>query len=202
VSSRALSDSRILDAVVATIRSAARPAIIRDAAIDVLVSYAIPHAAYPPLSSARNSAAIKVEALLAIVGSSSPAPTAASTALAEIQAATSASDPDVRAHAAQLAPALARAMAARRDTVDPAKITLAYVCGKRFRVRNYNATDVVLSYDVTGSFEAGVEVRVPPPSGGLSYGERQFITSAPGQVQLRYLRSLIQTAGNRGTTCP
>jgi hypothetical protein len=202
LSSHSLSDSRIFDALVATIRSAARPALVRNAAIDVLVSYAIPDAAYPALSSGTDSATIATVASLPVTGSSPPSAGAASTALSEIQAGMSAGDPEVSAHASQVAPALARAMAARRNVVDPSKISLAYVCGNQFRVRNSNAIGVVLSYDVTGTSETGIEVRVTGPTGGLAYGETVFTTSTRGDVHLKYLGTDIQTATNQGTACP
>jgi hypothetical protein len=56
--SRAISDARILDAVLATIASTDRPSSVRIAALDVLVGYAIPSAGLYPVQVIRGQPGI------------------------------------------------------------------------------------------------------------------------------------------------
>lgn len=78
--------------------------------------------------------------------------------------------------------------------VDPQKIRLTYVCGRKFQIRNDNPDGAWLNYEVEHSSEEG-ELEVP--SGALD-----FVADEPGTLRLFYEGQLVATEPNRGSTCP
>ena len=80
--------------------------------------------------------------------------------------------------------------------VDPQKISLTYVCGLRFQIRNDNPDVAEVAYEVENTTERG-EFSVP------SNGELvDLYAEEPGTVRLFYAGQVVATEPNRGTTCP
>jgi hypothetical protein len=80
-------------------------------------------------------------------------------------------------------------------------ITLSYVCGNKFSVKNYTPFDLAFGYDVSSSGNMH-EVRVSGTVSGLDVVERVFTAPSAGSVRLFYLDGVIATASHGGTTCP
>ena len=85
--------------------------------------------------------------------------------------------------------------------VDPTALTLTYVCGNRFVVRNSNAEWADVTYEVDGNDDHG-DLSVPPG------GERAFVAEVTGTTRLFYnpghdqpRGQLVRTAPNGGTAC-
>lgn len=86
-------------------------------------------------------------------------------------------------------------------TVPAETMTLAYVCGNRFRVVNRSAVEGDFTYDVSGSAaRRTVYIRVAPSI--TSYSDLTFTAPQPGTVRLFWQNQLLQTTANGGTTCP
>ena len=81
------------------------------------------------------------------------------------------------------------------DSVDPAQIAFAYVCGNIFRVSNSSPKWIDVSYSVSHSNEKG-DLEVGPNS------SQQFEVDVKDTVLLVYLGQTIRQAANGGTTCP
>lgn len=117
---------------------------------------------------------------------------------AKTVAADAAASNDVRATAACLH-RLLNAFVPR--AVDPMALTLTYLCGNTFVVRNSNAEWADVTYDVEGSDDSG-DLSVPPG------GERALVTDATGTTRLFYnpdhdqpRGQLVKSAPNGGTAC-
>jgi hypothetical protein len=80
-------------------------------------------------------------------------------------------------------------------------ITLSYICGNKFSVKNYTPFDLAFSYDVSNSGNM-YEVRVSGTMPGTDVAERVFSAPTAGSVRLFYLDAVIATASHGGTTCP
>ncbi|HEX6049072.1 MAG TPA: hypothetical protein VFZ21_07385 [Gemmatimonadaceae bacterium] len=81
------------------------------------------------------------------------------------------------------------------ESVDPAQITLAYVCGNTFRVVNASRRWIDVSYAVSSSNEKG-DLEVGPSS------SEEFEVDIKGSVLLVYLGRTIRQVANGGTPCP
>jgi hypothetical protein len=81
------------------------------------------------------------------------------------------------------------------DSVDPAQITLAYVCGNTFRVTNTSPKWIDVSYAVSHSNEKG-DLEVAPNS------SEDFEVDIKDTVMLIYLGQTIRQVANAGTSCP
>jgi hypothetical protein len=88
-----------------------------------------------------------------------------------------------------------------RFPIAPPHVTLSYVCGNKFSVKNFTTFDVALSYDVSSSGDL-FEVRLPRSSGVGDYMERILTAPSAGIMRLFYLGDVIASAGNGATTCP
>jgi len=77
----------------------------------------------------------------------------------------------------------------------PNSITLTYICGNSFRVRNTNATVVTVTWDVYKTSETGSLTLLPKPASG-PYSETYFTTVNKGTVRLFLDGTLIQTKAN------
>lgn len=81
-------------------------------------------------------------------------------------------------------------------TLSSAKtVTLTYICGNRFRVRNPLSNTVLVHWDVHHTSDSGTLTLAPRPSNGL-YSETFFTTHATGTTRLFFEGTLIQTAKN------
>ena len=76
-----------------------------------------------------------------------------------------------------------------------AGISLAYICGNTFRVRNPNAEEVVVTWHVLQSEERD-SLTLPPAPGGQQYSETYFTTMHTGSVRLFYNGQQIQQESN------
>ena len=79
--------------------------------------------------------------------------------------------------------------------VDVHGVRLSYVCGNWFRVSNPTPETLTFAY-VAERIGERLGVSVP------ARGENSIATTAPSSVRLYYDGRLIQTAENRGTSCP
>jgi hypothetical protein len=85
--------------------------------------------------------------------------------------------------------------------IDPGVLTLSYVCGNRFVVRNANAEWADVTYEVAGSDDSG-DLSVPPN------GERTFLADAAGLTRLYFNPGhdqprgvLVTSVTNQATSC-
>ena len=79
--------------------------------------------------------------------------------------------------------------------VAPGSITLTYICGNSFRVRNTNAGAVTVAWDVYNTTEKGTLTLSPKPTTG-PYSETYFTSANKGTVRLFESGTLIQTKAN------
>lgn len=79
--------------------------------------------------------------------------------------------------------------------IDPAKLSLTYVCGRRFKIQNTNPDGVTLQFTVNDTLQQG-DLGVP---GAKTV---TLVTAVVGTVRLYLAGQLIQTRANGGTTCP
>ena len=77
----------------------------------------------------------------------------------------------------------------------PNSITLTYICGNSFRVRNTNGAAVTVTWDVYQKGETGTLV-LPPKPASAPYSETYFTTVNKGTVRLFLDGALIQTKAN------
>ncbi|MCE2942673.1 MAG: hypothetical protein LW922_13315, partial [Gemmatimonadetes bacterium] len=80
------------------------------------------------------------------------------------------------------------------------QVTLTYMCGNRFRVRNVNGFALQLRWDVYKTADQGA-VAVPGRPAGSAFSEVFFSTATPGTVRLFQGASLVQTKANGGKSC-
>jgi hypothetical protein len=79
-------------------------------------------------------------------------------------------------------------------------ITLTYMCGNRFRIRNRSSVEGDFTYDVYGTPERGtVWVRASRSTSVAS--EILFQTRNKGTVRVFWQNQLLQTKANGGSTC-
>ncbi len=84
--------------------------------------------------------------------------------------------------------------------VNTALITLSYVCGNNFKVRNRNTVAVPLTWNVINGSETG-GLTVPAIAGGEA-GSAVITTIEKRTVRLYYSGQLIATVANGNQTCP
>lgn len=84
--------------------------------------------------------------------------------------------------------------------VDLALISLGYVCGNNFKVRNRNTVAVPLTWNVINGSETGA-LTVPAIAGGEA-GSAVITTIEKRTVRLYYSGQLIATVANGSQTCP
>jgi hypothetical protein len=80
------------------------------------------------------------------------------------------------------------------------QLTVDYVCGNRFRIRNTRPAETVLEWNV-GELPLK-RVAIAQPGTGETYGERLLDASAAGDLKLYYDGDLAITRQNLGTLCP
>ncbi len=80
-------------------------------------------------------------------------------------------------------------------------VTLTYMCGNRFRIRNRSPLTLGLRWDVYGTSASGRAVYPSPPT-GVAYADRFLTVPVRGTVRVFYGTQLLQTKANGGTTCP
>jgi hypothetical protein len=80
-------------------------------------------------------------------------------------------------------------------------LTLEYICGKRFRIKNTLAYQVVTQYEVAGVTERKL-LYLTSKKPGQTYGETQLDLDTSGELRLLLDGDVILTAANGGTTCP
>lgn len=85
--------------------------------------------------------------------------------------------------------------------LDIAGIRLTYICGNKFRVRNPNAADVPVNWDVYKKSETGT-LTLPPKAADQPYSQTFFTPVNTGTVRLFHSGQLIQTKANCGAVCP
>jgi hypothetical protein len=74
-------------------------------------------------------------------------------------------------------------------------VTLAYLCGNTFRLRNGNDQSLILRFEVVGANEA-FEFRVAPRNAGSPYREELFLTKNAGPVRMLLDDVPLQTVAN------
>jgi hypothetical protein len=79
-------------------------------------------------------------------------------------------------------------------------IKLNFVCGKSFRVRNFNDTTVSLKWRINPAVDSGLVIAAAREE-GHEFSEAFFETSAVGTVKLLFQDSVIASRANAGTTC-
>lgn len=87
-----------------------------------------------------------------------------------------------------------------RRQVDFAGITLTYVCGNRFRIRNPNAIPLWVSWGMVGKSPKG-DLTVPARTGTTQFGEVTFDATVKGSVRLLYEGTALATAANAEVAC-
>ena len=88
----------------------------------------------------------------------------------------------------------------RLTSVPAGTVTLTYMCGNRFRLRNRSSVWGAFTYDVYGTAERqtiDMPVSVSPTVGS----EMFFTTKARGTVRVFWQNRLLQTKANGGTVC-
>jgi len=91
-------------------------------------------------------------------------------------------------------------------TVDSAKkLSLAYVCGTQWRIRNPLADSVLVHWDVLNKSDTGSVILAPAPSSG-TYSQTFFKTRTYGFTRLYFQGAQVQSAigpnAIHGTVCP
>jgi hypothetical protein len=79
--------------------------------------------------------------------------------------------------------------------VGPGTVTLTYICGNSFRVRNTNPFAVNVTWDVYKTTEMGT-LTLPPKPASAAYSEIFFTTVGKGTVRLSEGGTVIQTKAN------
>lgn len=203
--SRLVRDGRILDTLLAIAGSGATPTNVRIAALDVLVGYADSAAALNPLWPDTSQHLLVTESDLQGRVGSTPLPPGTSTTVLQIlnTLTSSETDPAVQAYAARLSAAymLSANVAAAVSSIDPKGVTLRYVCGNRFRVRNSNASALSVTYDVLGTDSGLREIWLSKRPTGAQYSERFFNAPTKGTVQMFYNGKKIRSTVNTGIVC-
>jgi galactose oxidase len=88
----------------------------------------------------------------------------------------------------------------RFNTVDASQITLAYTCGKYFRIRNANWAVAPLTYTVEETGEQGT-LTVPSRPQAYPYNETYLLTHTTGTLQLSSAGTIFASQANGATTC-
>jgi len=85
--------------------------------------------------------------------------------------------------------------------VNTSLITLTYVCGNKFKVRNANPVAVPLTWNLINHTQTGA-LTVPAISAGGEPGSGFIITQEKRTVRLYYTGQLIRTTPNGSAACP
>jgi hypothetical protein len=205
MTSRFVRDDRIMEAMVAVAGSPTFPTKIRIAALDVLVGYAKPWVALDPLSPDTLQRWFASTYHLGGREGSRALPASVAAAVAQLLETLAArdADPIVRARAKRLSYgfALIDAVDAARASLHPEAISLTYLCGNTFWIRNANDAVVRVVYQVEGSDVETPEMWLAKRPDGKPYSERVFHARATGTVLLFYEGKPIQSVPNGGVTC-
>ncbi len=87
------------------------------------------------------------------------------------------------------------------STVDPAKISAAYLCDNKFKLVNGNAVAVAVQYTI-GTATNQTTVDLPAgPGGDPGVSETLVNAGASGTLNLYYIGKKVGTAANNGTPC-
>jgi hypothetical protein len=222
--SRYIRDERIVQAVSAAALDESRSADVRIAAMNVLANYAVPRSgrwalregptpaltlpanvedtasgAQPPVGTMTS----RVDAVLQQVASGGAVALnrRPSRPTRDINTTFPSMPTDPHAYAADLRRALQSYEITAQFPIVPPNVTLHYVCGNRFRVRNKTPFPVVLQYDVNKDGNMHDAVRLPAASGGGDFTEDRFTAVSAGRVRIFYGGQPIDGADNAGTTC-
>jgi hypothetical protein len=79
--------------------------------------------------------------------------------------------------------------------VTPGSVTLTYICGNSFRVRNTNTSMITVTWDVYQTAETG-SLALPSKPANAPYSETYFTTVNKGTVRLFESGALVQTKAN------
>ncbi|MDZ4865241.1 MAG: hypothetical protein SGJ01_17615 [Gemmatimonadota bacterium] len=85
--------------------------------------------------------------------------------------------------------------------VNTSLITLSYVCGNKFKVRNSNPVAVPLTWNLINHTQTGA-LTIPAIAAGGVPGSGFIITQEKRTVRLSYTGQLIRTTPNGNTVCP
>lgn len=88
----------------------------------------------------------------------------------------------------------------RLTSVPANTVTLTYMCGNRFRLRNRSSVWGAFTYDVYGTAERRT-IDVPVSVAPTVASEIFFTTKARGTVRVFWQNRLLQTKANGGTVC-
>lgn len=200
--SRILRDGRVLSAVAAVASSSSAPRDMRLRALEVLATYADATAA-PTFTDAviAETASLPGDPTPRHEPSTQPFNGQSTTTIATALLAASADgDPAVRAAARRVRQHLAFA-APLAAPPQAGSLTLTYICGNRFRMRNSGDIGIRYRYDVYGTAEAK-QLWVDHPAAGEPYVETFFTTTRRGTVRVFVGSRLVQTKANGGSACP
>jgi hypothetical protein len=194
--SRAIRDQRILIAVADVAADGSRPEPVAFAAIDVLLGYVRPTAAVTPVSGSRD---VLIGSSASIDTTSGSAPVVGNVEetvrLALWHALEAAPGEAVRERAARALALIQAHAVARESAWPPGALTLTYLCGNTFRVRNTHSQGVRLSYDVYNVPGSIAEIGVPATD------ETVFTAPKAGTVRLLHLGRVVATKANGGRAC-
>lgn len=227
---RYIRDERIFGALAFVAKDESRDPRIRIVAMNVLASYAVFGTARWPLSGSADGISLslntgtdtltgsqpvtgvpadRVDGILQEVvfgsggGVTRPppsAPVSRSAAPSEPTPATVSTDPQV--YAKQLRDELHAYVLIRKFPIRPPNVTLRYVCGNTFRVRNMTPFALALPYDMDKDKVIVGEVRVGASSGSGDFVDATFTTATTGTVRIFYIGAVLASRANGGTTCP
>jgi hypothetical protein len=207
---RRINDGLLADSVRAIALDEAAPVETRKAALEVLLGFVVPKLAVSALSgstapSSDNPPIFQRIGDFPAVAGANAVPGNIGVTVRSLLASLSASGQpgELRDYAIALTTALAGYDYAksRPSASSGAGITLTYVCGNRFRIRNTNSYYIPLTFDVYGVAGSGYEVAAAARAPSAAYRDVFFDAMQPGTVRLFAAGKLIQTKANGGKLC-
>lgn len=202
--STSVRDKRILDSLVVAARRTGLAEPIRMAALATLAAYFDPRSHFASIDGPRTGVVgNRLPVLLHYDTTPGAVPLPASTrpTVAAVFRDLANGDPEPTVQAAALFLRQAAYYIAPSATpIDANSIRLTYLCGNRFRLRNYNNIELEVRYDVYSTSEARSlfpKARSTPPG----YSELVFTTKNRGTVRVFYNQQLVQTKANGNKAC-
>lgn len=197
-------DQRIVDTLSAISRRVSVATEVRQSALAVLASYINPTLPVSPGTLREMGRDLRDASVTdggVVVSGSVPTTLSSRRAIVQLFAelASQTSDIGVR-EVARAAFRGSNQYAPELVTIPSGMVTLTYMCGNRFRVRNTSPLDLLLRYDVYGTTETR-EFTVLGASSARPVTEVFFPSRRRGTVRIFYRSQLLQTKANGGTVC-
>jgi hypothetical protein len=203
--SRYLLDTRVLSTLISVARNGSRESHARQSAAAATLTYVDRDAAtdLPALRRAARQNATVIASSGAgdiLVGSS--APSAASSAdVARLMSDLASQVSDLALQEIGIAGLqVVSARAPDAVTLPTTAVTLTYICGNKFRLRNKAFLNLTLRYDVYGTPESET-LPIEMPESGSTQRDIFFTTRVKGTVRVFYRAKLLQTKANGNTPC-